>query len=147
MDNFNLPVILDGKIQDLKEKSHILLPFLQVMPALANLLTGEMEKNVIVTIVNRDLLLLQGQILENRKAFLAQFSCNSIEEYREKHGSFPYMVAAIEDLTALLAEDTDGELEKTLLNILRNGAAAGLHIAAGHSGELPQHIKNLLAEK
>lgn len=147
MDSIKLPVVLDGKIQDLKEKPHILLPFLQVMPALANLLTEEMEKNVIVTIVNRELLLLQGQILENRKAFLAQFSCNSIEEYREKHGSFPSMVAAIEDLTALLEEDEDGELEKTLLNILRNGAAAGLHIAAGHSGELPQHIQKLLQEK
>lgn len=147
MENMLLPVLLNGKIQDLAEKDHILLPFLKVTESLQYLLAEEEKRDVAVTIVNKELLLLQGRILENRQNFLFNANCRTIEEYRKEFGSLPSLVIAIEDLASLLKEDEDGEAEKILLFLLRKGKDMGIHVAAGSSESLPPSLEALFCKE
>lgn len=140
MENMLLPVDLNGKTIDLTEKKHILLPFLKVTGSLQQLLAEEEKRNVIVTTVNKELLLLQKQILENRRNFLYNANCKTLADYQRDFGTLPYIVIAIEDLTNLLLEDKEGEVDKALLFLLEKGPGMGVHIAAGASGEVPSHI-------
>lgn len=147
MENMLLPVDLNGKTVDLTEKKHILLPFLKVTGSLQKLLAEEEKRNVIVTTVNKELLLLQKQILENRRNFLYNANCKTLEDYKREFGPLPYIVIAIEDLANLLKEDEEGEVEKALLFLLEKGPGMGVHIAAGASGEVPSPVAGFLQSK